>query len=259
MPGDNPADCYDALSAFHHLIFADWNASIAWQAGVLGPLLEREAGRNRLRILDCACGIGTQALGLAMRGHAVVGSDVSGAAVARARREAAARDLPMTFHVADMRDLSGIAEADFDAVLAADNALPHLPSDDDIRRAAGGIAAVLRPGGVFVASIRDYDEIVREHPPATPPVFHGAGGNRRIVHQVWDWISEREYRFHLYITWQEGDGWQYRHFVSTYRAVLRAELSALLESAGFVDVRWLMPGDSGYYQPIVVARPAATS
>jgi hypothetical protein len=56
---------YDELAEYHHLIFADWNASIEWQASVLGPLLEREAGVRHLRILDCACGIGTQALGLA--------------------------------------------------------------------------------------------------------------------------------------------------------------------------------------------------
>ena len=49
-------------------------------------------------------------------------------------------------------------------------------------------------------------------------------------------------------------GWKCRHFVSVYRAVLRDELTALLKQAGFVDVRWLMPSESGFYQPLVLAR-----
>jgi hypothetical protein len=32
---------YDELAASYHLIFEDWNRSIATQAAVIGPLLER--------------------------------------------------------------------------------------------------------------------------------------------------------------------------------------------------------------------------
>src|SRR5580658_9808591 len=63
---------YDDLAAYYHLIFENWDASIARQAGVLGPLIERACGKARPRILDAACGIGTQAIGLAMRGHTVL-------------------------------------------------------------------------------------------------------------------------------------------------------------------------------------------
>src|SRR5579859_538968 len=90
MSGDIAA-FYNDLAEHYHLIFEDWDRSIERQASVLGPLLEARAGAAPLKVLDCACGIGTQTIGLAKRGHRVTGSDLSDAAVARARREAGMR------------------------------------------------------------------------------------------------------------------------------------------------------------------------
>jgi len=252
--GDPTRAFYDELAESVHLMFQDWKQSVQWQAGVLGPLIERELAAPRLRILDCACGIGTQALGLAMRGHALMGADLSEAAISRARREAEQRGLSIEFAAADMRDLSGLTDAAFDCAIAVDNALPHLLDDPHLAQAAQQIAAKLRPGGLLLATIRDYDQIVEQRPPAPPPAFFRDGERRRIYHQIWDWTSGRQYTVHLYITLEIEAGWTCRHFVATYRAVLRAELTAILEQAGFRDVRWLMPADSGFYQPLVLAR-----
>ncbi len=196
--GDPVRAFYDDLADSYHLMFQDWEKSIAFQASVLGPLIEREIPARRLRILDCACGIGTQALGLAARGHALTGADLSAAAIARAIREARERNLTIRFQVADMRGLSAVPESGFDAVLAVDNALPHLASEDDLALAVRQIAGKLRANGLFVASIRDYDQILETRPAMTPPAFFTDGPHRRIYHQVWDWIDERRYTVHLY-------------------------------------------------------------
>src|SRR5262249_44933316 len=139
-----------------------------------------------------------------------------------------------------MRQLSAIP-GDYDAVIAMDNALPHLESDTELRRAAEAIHAKLRPGGLFLASIRDYDRLIVERPTVQGPAFHSDSGRRRIVFQLWDWLDERRYAFHLYITREVEAGWQTHHGVSTYRALLREELSGILQSAGFVEVRWQIP------------------
>ena len=111
----------------------------------------------------------------------------------------------------------------------------------------------LRPGGLFLASIRDYDALVRDKPVVQGPAFYADDGRRRIVHQVWDWLDDRRYIFHLYITRETSDGWESQHFVSTYRALLRSDLTNALEQAGFLGIRWLFPTESGFYQPIVLA------
>jgi SAM-dependent methyltransferase len=244
---------YEALADHYHLIFDDWDRSIERQARILGPLLASQASGSSLRILDCACGIGTQAIGLAALGHQVVASDISRAAIDRARSEARRRSLAISFHVSDMTSLREIPENDFDVVVAMDNALPHL-SLAELGQAARAIAARLKKNGLFVATIRDYDKLIIEKPPMLPPAFYGEQGNRRIVHQVWDWIEDRRYLLHLYITAESGRGWETQHFVSEYRCLLREELSTLLKQTGFEDVNWLMPSESGFYQPLVLAR-----
>ena len=244
---------YDELAGEYNLMFEDWEASIARQAAALGPILERECGpANLVRILDCACGIGTQTLGLARRGFRVTGADVSPVAIARARLEVSARGLNCGLYVADMRDLSHVPETGFDAVICMDNALPHLFCEEDLAQAAAEVCTKLRTGGVFVASIRDYDRLIEERPVVQGPAFFSDAGRRRIVFQLWDWVDERRYQFHLYITRDTPAGWQTHHGVSAYRAVLRDELTGILERAGFVKVRWLLPAESGFYQPLVL-------
>ena len=247
---------YDDLAASYHLIFENWDASIARQAAILGPLIESACGKSRARILDAACGIGTQAIGLALRGHAVTGSDLSAAAVARARVEARSRNLAVPFYPADVRDLSAVPGGPFDAVLIADNAFAHLLSEDDLHQAAASAARKLAHDGILLATIRDYDHLVRERPAFQGPAFYLDAGRRRIVHQVWDWTGERHYTMHLYITCETAAGWETVHFTAVFHAVPRAMLTAALEQAGLHDVRWMEPAETGYYQPICTARRA---
>lgn len=228
---------YDRLAENYHLIFEDWDASIKRQAAALGAILERECGApSGLRILDCACGIGTQALGLASFGFTVAACDLSPASVERTRVEAAKRRLNVQLFVADILDLTEIPDRDFDAVICMDNALPHLESDEQLFQAATQIRRKLRAGATFMGSIRDYDNLVQERPVVQGPAFYSDQGSRRIVHQVWDWIDERRYAFHLYITREFQGVWETQHYVSNYRAVLREEFSRILPGGG---IRWL--------------------
>ena len=212
-------------------------------------MLQKYVRPGPLHILDCACGIGTQSLGLSRLGHQVVGTDLSFRAVARARREAAKRGRPTAFTVADMTDLRCFRAETFDAVLAIDNAIPHVP---DPSKAIEQIGFVLKSGGVFIASIRDYDALLSERPVVDPPRFFDDAEGRRIVHQVWDWTSDRSYTLHQYITFQQNGAWRSIHEVSTYYPIRRDELTAQLR--GFTDIRWLSAAEAGFYQPVVVAR-----
>lgn len=247
-------DCYDELASHYHLLFENWESSIERQAAVLGPILERECGfPDETRILDVACGIGTQSLGLAKLGFHVTGCDISPAAIERASREASQRNLDIPFSVTDMLDLSAFADSSFDAVICMDNALPHLENSEQLIQAAMQFRAKLRPNGLFMASIRDYDLLIKERPTVQGPVFYSDQGHRRIVFQVWDWLDERRYMFHLYITRMVDSEWQTFHTTAVYRALLRQELSEALNKAGFTNIRWLFPLESGFYQPMVLA------
>ena len=203
--------------------------------------------------MDCACGIGTPSLGLAALGHHIVGCDLSPAEITRAVKEAKQRGLNIEFRVSDMTNLKEIPEAGFDVVAAFDNALTHL-SSDGLMQAVRAMAHRLKPGGLFIASIRDYDSLLEERPAIQEPAFFGNRGSRRIIHQIWDWTEVAKYTLHLYITVEADQSWQTNHFVSEYRCVKRQELSDALQSAGFRKPVWLMPTERGFYQPLVLAR-----
>lgn len=91
MSGSSARDFHDDLAPDYHLIFPNWDASMARQAQSLDALVRSHLVPGAQRVLDCACGIGTQAIGLARAGPRVVGSDLSPVAAARAVTEAAAR------------------------------------------------------------------------------------------------------------------------------------------------------------------------
>ncbi len=112
----------------------------------------------------------------------------------------------------------------------------------------------LRPGGIVLASIRDYDRLIVERPAVQGPAMLRDEGRRRLVFQVWDWIDERRYTFHMYITRETDSGWETWYSASVYRAVLCEELSDLFLKAGFTDTRCWAPAESGFYQPLLMAR-----
>ena len=252
---DQVQSFYDELAGSYHLIFEDWEASIRRQAAALDGILQRVCGPpSQVRVLDCACGIGTQAIGLASLGYNVTASDMSAASVERLCKESRDRGLNIPMCVADMRDLKSLPDGTFDVVICMDNALPHLENDAELLSAANQISKKLRPGGIFLASIRDYDTLIQQKPTVQGPAFYTDDGKRRIVHQAWDWIDERRYVFHLYITMEQAEGWRTQHHASKYRALLRKQLDGILQSAGFKETRWIFPSDSGFYQPIVLTR-----
>ena len=43
-PDPPPEEFYDELAGDYHLIFADWDAAIAWEAGIIAGLLRELTG-----------------------------------------------------------------------------------------------------------------------------------------------------------------------------------------------------------------------
>ncbi|ETX05094.1 MAG: hypothetical protein ETSY2_25015, partial [Candidatus Entotheonella gemina] len=151
-------DFYAALTPFYHLIYPNWEESVEHQAAMLDALIRDYWGHGVQSILDVACGIGTQCLGLAQRGYQLTASDLSSEEVMRARAEAAKRLLSINFSVADMRDAFRHHAQQFDLVIACDNAVPHLLSDEEIGMALQQFYACARPGGGCLISVRDYEK-----------------------------------------------------------------------------------------------------
>lgn len=271
---------YDELANEYDLIFADWRQEVQRQSEVLDAFIRSLTGGQARSVLDCACGIGTQAIALAMRGYNVHATDLSASSVERAKKEAASFGVSLTFSTADWLTLDTTVEDVFDIVVCLDNALSHILDDTDLVKAVSQMRARLRPGGLIIASIRDYDSLVNNKSAGDGPVTPGLPGvagqqstalprstmprvsedasGRRITFQVWDWSEDsRSYAVNQFFMREAVAGWSVTHYVSRFRALMRDELSDILRTADFSDIRWHMPEESGFYQPIVTARNGA--
>lgn len=243
------APFYDKLAPYYHLLYADWEASVQRQGVALAHLLEQGGILPGASVLDAACGIGTQALGLAAKGYAITASDLSPGALERLQQELRRRGLQIRTQVDDLRTLDKVAPSSMAAVLACDNSLPHLLADEEILQCLRSCHRVLRDGGLAVFSVRDYAAIPRVSPDVRPYAARTVGDERFLAVQVWDWEGE-QYDLRLYLTRERQDGTCTTEVIrSRYYAVTIERLLSLMEEAGFVDVRRL---DGVLHQPVLV-------
>jgi SAM-dependent methyltransferase len=246
---------YDDLAEFYDLIFEDWDVSMQRQGTALAGLIARLAGSNRpLRVLDVAAGIGTQSLPLAQLGFELTCRDQSPAAIARLQREARTRNLSLDAGVADMRSVGKTVSGPFDVTIAFDNALAHLLTDADLRTTFRELFTTLRPGGVCLFSVRDYDKVARGEETVHAYGVRWRAGVRYLPVQVWRWLDHSHYdaTFHVIA---EGQPTTVRSMTAQFHAFSVARLLELLFEAGFEDATRV---DETSYQPVVTARrPAA--
>ncbi len=242
---------YNSLSSQYEKFYLDWDEAVKKEASFLSGIFTDMGFDRSASILDCACGIGTQAIGLASLGYDVTASDISEGEIAGAEKRAVARNVNIRFEKADFRALSDVFSGKFDIVIAMDNALPHMLTGSDLNSAVKSISERLNPGGLFVASIRDYDLLLKERPSYSAPYVHKTDKGQRVLFQTWDWVGDN-YRFIQYIIDDE-ETTEISRFECEYRAVKREELTKLLRENGFGDVRWSFPEESGFYQPVVTA------
>jgi len=244
---------YDELAPLYHLVYQNWEATVAQQGTELASLIGEHWGASARTVLDAAVGIGTQALGLLALGFRVTGSDLSHGAVKRAEREAAARQLPLMCAVADFRALP-VRSASVDVVVVCDNSLPHLETPDDIKAALGEWFRCARPGGGCLVTMRDYGS-----PPPSGTVEVRPYGERiwagrcYQLRQVWSWRGRR-YDISFEIT-PVGSGNDSATIVqSSYLAIPVAEVAELMSEVGFLGVRRV---DGRFFQPVLVGTRSA--
>jgi SAM-dependent methyltransferase len=248
------ATFYDDLAPFYHLLFPDWNNSVARQANQLHAIIREYWGDNIVTVLDAACGIGTQTLGLASLGYNLSASDISEAALRRAKVEAETRFLNIQFHLCDMRNVAeAFPQEEFDLVISCDNSLPHLLTDDDLLQALSQFYVCTRKGGGCLISVRDYDKEERSGTQVKPYALSvDASGTRYVIFQVWEFNEGSLYDLALYLIQDEGNNNCATHVMrSRYYAIGTNRLMELMIKAGFRDVQRL---DNCFYQPIILGR-----
>jgi SAM-dependent methyltransferase len=243
---------YDSMASQYDKLFLDWKATTHEQAVILDRIFRNNGFDQSVSVLDCACGIGTQSIGLAALGYSVTASDISDGELAQAAKRAAENHVDIRLEHADFCALSDTFAETFDIIICMDNALPHMLSHDALESAIKSIAGRVKEGGMFVASIRDYDALLMQKPPYSPPYIHKTANGQRVSFQTWVWEDDH-YKLIQYIIDDEKT-LAVSKFACEYRATRRAEITDLLLANGCNEVKWLFPEETDFYQPIVIAK-----
>lgn len=130
-------------------------------------------------VLDVACGTFSIDLGLVRRGYHVVGLDLSEEMVHVARRSLRGRRSGAEVAKGDMRTLE--LPHRFDAILCLGTAFNYLADPPDARRALRGFRKRLRPGGLLVLDLTNFEAWIDDPKNARADVDHTYPDGTRIA------------------------------------------------------------------------------
>nr|WP_203723055.1 class I SAM-dependent methyltransferase [Streptomyces coelicoflavus] len=194
-------------------------------------------------VLDCSCGTGQLAVGLAGRGMRVVATDASEAMVRRTAELSEEFGASVRAVRADWEELPGhFQDNTFDMVFCVGNSLHHATGATGRRAALESMSRLLRPGGRLVLTSRTW-ELVRARGSRLEIGDRLVRRNGRDAVVVYRWEIaphwEEEHRIEIAIAQVEATGlvlvrsellscWPYRYEeleVELHRVGLGTELS----------------------------------
>lgn len=178
---------YDAIAEYYPLFYKDWDVKLEREGLSLRSIFRK---KGIVRVLVTACGVGTEAIPLADLGFEVVATDPSIGMLRKAQETATERNLldKIEFERATFEELPEVVEGHFDAIVCKGNALPHLLTDEAIETTLLTFYELLRPGGVLVLGMRDFDPFMEHRPRFLPGVDHkDEDDNEFITFDIWEY------------------------------------------------------------------------
>lgn len=179
-------------------------------------------------VLDLCCGPGRHLVALARRGFAATGVDRSASLLARAN--AYARDSGVRVDLVQQDVRAFVRTGTFDLAVNLFTSFGYFDDDGDQRRMLKNVFTSLRPGGTFVMELMGKEVLARVHQPTWSTRTHDGTlvVARSEIVRGWtrvrnEWIA---------IVDDAAQTFEFEHWVYSGR-----ELAAMLESAGFVNLR----------------------
>lgn len=192
--------------------------------------------RRPSRILDLGCGPGLYCRELALRGHTCVGIDYAPASIRHARE--ITQGLPCNFIFSDLRDAD--FGSGFDLVMQIYGET-NIFKPADARSILRKAHAALNAGGTLLLEAHTFDVVQRMgHEPATWSTHErGLFSDAPYLYlQEADWDEVAQVATHRHIIIDAASAAVTR-YASSLQAYDDAGYRALLQDAGFADVRFL--------------------
>jgi SAM-dependent methyltransferase len=152
------ASFYDSLSDDYDLM-TDFSARFSSEEPAFRNLI---AKYNIRTVLDAGAGTGLHSLILARLGVHVTAVDISGAMLRRLALKAEVLGVHVDTIESSLEDLPIARPGSADAVFCLGNTISHVQGDDDLRRVLANFSAALRPDGVLMIQMPNYEKILRD-------------------------------------------------------------------------------------------------
>lgn len=229
---------YDETAGDYHLWYRDWDAELEREGLNLRRYLRPH---NVQTVLDASCGPGTQAIALARLGFTVTAADPSPRLLERARQHAAQYDVAdqITFIESDFQNLHHKLDGPFDAVLTKGSAIPHLIHDHQIEETLLIFFELLRPGGLLLIGMRDFEPLLEDRPRFVPGRVHDEPEEQVITFDIWDWNDGPPVTvtFNSFIVRGSDDAYRVTRHPVVFRALTADEVQVVASEVGFRDFR----------------------
>lgn len=251
------ADFYTDLAVDYHWLFPDdivgdspaFGATSPGNEALLAGVISTLA--PGAPVLDCSCGIGTDAIALHNQGFAVTACDASSSMIAETKSRAARYAADINVVQSRWEELPGKAPGPFDLVVCLGNALVHSETEVQMVRALQAMRKVLQPGAKLVVDSRNWELLYNEKPRVvTAPAVIERAGLRCSSLYVWsipDAFSDR-CRAEIILLF-EGAGRKvtHRRYVVDFQPFAHGSLLAAMERAGFTVTSDTFPAGGPFY------------
>ena len=157
---------YEHIAEHYTWLYPDWEAAGEEHADRIEAIAREQDLPRRMSILDATCGVGTQAIPLAKRGHRVVGSDRSLRSLRSAARSARARGIKLSLLAVDLLALGHVVPKTFNLVMSLDNALSNCGTAE-LALALDQLRTCTAPGGGCLIGVRGEQDLRSGATPCT--------------------------------------------------------------------------------------------
>ena len=134
-----------------------------------------------------------------------------------------------------------------------DSALPHLLTKQNFIKMFNSVLSQLKDGGVFLASFRDYNKLLIEKPDwAYPQRIKKFPDKDIIVVRNFEWDHHICISHQYYIERNKTNN-SIKTYYNTYKqwAITKDEIFSILTEINITKIGWLLPSETGFYQPIL--------
>ncbi|HVH16027.1 MAG TPA: class I SAM-dependent methyltransferase [Candidatus Angelobacter sp.] len=224
------AAIYDEMAPLFDYEVEDWEGAMKTYVEYIKPILVENHVKT---VLDCSCGTGIQAIGLAREGFRVTASDISEEMIRAASNNATKHGVDIEFVQSSFLELKTNFSKKFDAVISMGNAFSHMLTDQDAVKALGNMRSVLRDdNGVCLCDVWNYVTLCARKKRFIPLVMK----DDAIVLQVRDFFDPGRVDVNFLYFIKLNDKWQHRNVSMKLRPITTDQLQRFFIQAGFKDI-----------------------